>query len=218
MLKGALPRISGGLLLLSDHNCGPIQSPDLLCRDIWMECAGHSFSGVVADFELPCSQDRLQFLQQLSQLLTRNNRRLFVPEVYGKDIHQASVYICTAISGGCLRERLEEARQCFGNRLTLDLQRLRMSFPLPCPGGEGCPMTQEELQNLLEQQQPSIFYSKDLCAKYFTYPCDGELRFVLFDDGETLQKKIRLGSELGIQTGFLMYPEVEDLLPYLFRQ
>ena len=40
--------------------------------------------------------------------------------------------------------------------------------------------------------------------------------FVLFDDAETLRRKIRLGRSLGCAAAFLMFPEVEDLLPSLF--
>ena len=123
--------------------------------------------------------------------------------------------ICTALSGGNLRQRLEECARRFGReRLALDLQRLRMSFPLPCPTGEGAVLTGGELEEMM--RQPSVFYSGDLCAKYFTFTEAEEGRFVLFDDGDTLRRKIRLGQEMGIGAGFLMYPEAEDLLPELF--
>ena len=77
-------------------------------------------------------------------MLSRNRMRLFVPEAYGQRVSQAAVLTCTAISGGTLRTRLEEAAGTFGiQRLALDLQRLRMSFPLPCPTGEGEPLSGE---------------------------------------------------------------------------
>ena len=80
-------------------------------------------------------------------------------------------------------------------------------------------MEAEELAELLERRRPSVFYSGDLCARYFTTTAEnGESRFILFDDADTLRRKIRLGQELGIGAGFLMYPEVEDLLPELFGQ
>ena len=217
LIKDGQLRTPSGILVLSDHNCGPIQAPAMLCRDVWMECAGRGCGSVLADFELPLSEDRSSFLQKLAQILARNGRRLFVPEHYGEDVSHASVLICTALSGGCLSQRLEEAKQHFGPRLALDLQRLRMSFPLPCPSGEGSPMTASDLQKLMETQQPAVFFSPDLCAKYFTYICGDAIRFVLFDDAETLRKKIHMGRELGIHTGFMLYPETEDLLPQLFQ-
>lgn len=206
----------GGVMVLDDRDCGPIRAPAALCREVLTECASRGFCGVLADFERPTSPDRIQFLQRLAQLLTQSGRQLFVPESYGGDVPRAAVVLSTALSGGCLRQRLEEARQRFGPRLALDLQRLRMRFPLPCPTGEGCPLTGAELQALMAEQPTAVFFSRDLCAKYFTCHWEGNARFVLFDDEETLREKLRLGRELGIATGFLLYPEAADLSDEFF--
>ena len=42
--------------------------------------------------------------------------------------------------------------------------------------------------------------------------------FILFDDGESLEKKRTLAQELGISRFFLLYPEIADFLPRLVRQ
>jgi len=215
--QNLLARTQGGLMVLGDQDCGPIRDAGALVREVWRECGNRGFPGVLADFELPPSTDRANFLNALSRVLARNNRALFVPEVYGREVPQARVLICTAISGGTLRQRLEEAAEAFGTqRLALDLQRLRMSFPLPCPTGEGEPLAGEALEELLRSKRPSVFYSTDLCAKYFTSTEGGESHFILFDDAGTLRRKIQLGREMGLGAGFLMYPEVSDLLPELF--
>ena len=73
-----------------------------------------------------------------------------------------------------------------------------------------------ELTALMERRDPAVFYSTDLCAKYFTCTEGGESRFILFDDAGSLRRKIQLGQDMGITAGFLMYPEVSDLLPELF--
>ena len=217
--QNLLARTRGGLMVLGDRDCGVIRDTAALCRDVWRECGNRGFGGVAADFEQPPSPDRTAFLEALGNILGRNNRRLYVPESYGRQVPQASVLICTALSGGNLRQRLEECAQTYGRqRLALDLQRLRMSFPLPCPSGEGRPLEHREVADLLARKQPSVFYSGDLCARYFTTTENEESRFILFDDAETLRRKVRLGQELGIGAGYLMYPEVEDLLPELFGQ
>ena len=214
-----LARTRGGLMVLGDQDCGVIRDVAALCRDVWRECGNRGYGGVAADFEQPPSPDRTAFLEALGNILGRNNRRLYVPEAYGRQVLQASVLVCTALSGGSLRQRLEECGQMYGRqRLALDLQRLRMSFPLPCPTGEGRPMEPHELADLLVRKQPSVFYSGDRCARYFTTTEGEESRFILFDDADTLRRKIRMGQDLGIGAGFLMYPEVEDLLPELFGQ
>ena len=116
-----------------------------------------------------------------------------------------------------IREQyLREAARGGGGRLALDAERLRMDFSLPARNGRGRPLTAGELQELLDRESPAVFFSQDLCARYFTYTRDGETHFVLFDDADTLRQKLRLGSSLGFSAAFLMYPEVRDLLPQLF--
>ena len=215
--RNLLPRTRGGLLVLEDWESGPVRDAAALCRDVWRECGNRGYGGVVADFEGEPAGDKAAFLEALGTVLSRNRMRFFVPESYGQRIQQAGVLIYTALSGGVLRQRLEEAAERFGPaRVSLDLQRLRMSFPLPCPEGVGTLLSGEALEALLREREPSIFYSGDLCAKYFTCTRDGESRFVMFDDADTLRRKIQLGRELGLNAGFLMYPETADLLPALF--
>ena len=215
--RDLLARTHGGILVLGDQECGTIRDPAALCRDVWRECGNRGYGGVLADFERPPSEDRTAFLEALSRVLARNKRRLFVPEAYGGQIPQASVLICTALSGGNLRRRLEECAQRFGaGRLVMDLQRLRMSFPLPCPTGEGETLSSGTLLSMLAQKGQSVFYSNDLCAKYFTFTDNGTSRFVLFDDSDTIRRKVQIGQDMGIGIGFLMYPETEDILPELF--
>ena len=217
--RDLLARTRGGLMVLGDQDCGPIRDPAALCRDVWRECGNRGYGGVLADFEQSESPDRTAFLNALGRILARNGKGLFVPEAYGASAAQAAVLVCTALSGGNLRQRLEECQRQFGRgRVAMDLQRLRMSFPLPCPTGEGEPLSREKLAEMLERKQQSVFYSNDLCAKYFTFTDAGESRFVLFDDADTLRRKILIGQDLGIAAGFLMYPEVEDILPELLPQ
>ena len=214
--SGLPPGTWGGLMALNDRDCGPIRDREGLCRAIFRTCSSRRFAGVLADFEEPFSREKASLLQALCPLLRQSGRQLFVPEPYGESVPGACVLLCTAISGGTLRQRLEEGVARFGReRTALDLQRLRMDFPLPCPGGQGDPLTAQALQALLDRK-PAIFYSADLCARYFTITRESRRRFILFDDAGTLLQKIHLGNSLGISTGFLMLPEVEDILPQLF--
>lgn len=211
------PQVKGGMMVLSDGNGCEIGDAAALCREIWRECAARGFGGVVADFEQPFSEDRCSFLNLLCGILRRNGRRLFVPETYGREVRGAMVMVCTAVSGGTLRQRLEEARGQFGERVALDLQRVRMEFPLPCPSGEGCVLARDALAQLLSED-PAVFFSEALCAKYFVRICGCEPRFVLFDDASTLRRKLQLAQGMGIGTAFVMFPEVEDILDDLWRR
>ena len=101
--------------------------------------------------------------------------------------------------------------------IALDLQRLQMSFSLPARNGRGEPLTQEALQVLLRQRQPAVFFSRDLCARYFTDSDNGESRFVLYDDAGTLRQKLNLGRQLGVAAAFLQWPEIRDIAAELLR-
>lgn len=131
--------------------------------------------------------DRLAFAETLARAPVA--RPVYVPESYAA-ASGAIPLICTAISGGNFVQRLQEAaagRDRAGG-LALDVQRLRMDFTLPAQSGEGRPLSGRELQDLLDRESPSVFFSQDLCARYFTYARDGETHFVLFDDADTLPR------------------------------
>jgi len=217
LLRQAMPMSTkGGILVLSDRGAAPILRPEQLCRDILQECFQRNFHSVLADFEERATPDRVTFLQRLQATLQKNSRTLFLPEAIAKHLGGIAV-INTALSGGNLKERMQEAAEQFGReRVALDLERLIMSFPLPCPDGKGAPLRREQLDELMRTHAPLSFYSPDLAAKYFTYAKNGTYRFVLYDDTQTIREKIRLGHSLGFSTAFLMYPETEDLLPQLF--
>ena len=85
------------------------------------------------------------------------------------------------------------------------------------PVGDCRSLTPEELASLRERCGAAVFFSEELCANYFSYTAQGRAHFVLFDTAETLRCKLRLGRERGMETAFLMYPEVSDLLPELLN-
>ena len=217
LLRSELPRgAQGGLLGLSDRCNGPLPELPMLCRAILGECHTRRFGGVLADFEGGAREDRLPFLSRLGAMLAQSGRRLYVPEAFA--VPEASVLVCTALSGGTLRERLSDAAARYGTqRIALDCQRLAMDFVLPCRSGEGTPLTPEKLASLRERCGAAVFFSEELCANYFSYTAQGRAHFVLFDTAETLRCKLRLGRERGMETAFLMYPEVSDLLPELLN-
>lgn len=93
-----------------------------------------------------------------------------------------------------------------------------MDFRLPARTGEGDPLSAEAFGRLLERKAPSIFFSQDLCARYFTYMSNGEAHFVLFDDADTLNQKLKVGAGLGFSAAFFMWPEVRDIAPALFQR
>ena len=156
----------------------------------------------------------------LDRRLRETGRTLYVPQIYADAAPEAVMLICTAVSGGNFREYLEEEIGRRGAaRCALDVQRLRMDFTLPAPTGEGKPLDAAEFARLSEGK--AVYFSPDLCARYFTATRfhaaqngraqSGEAHFILFDDADTLNQKIRIGEDLGIKTAFFQWPEVQDI-------
>ena len=180
----------GGLMVVDDHDFDGLGSTGPLCQEMIRECQARGFSGAVLDFE-----NRLPPLEQIAgamdEAFARQGWTLYVTERYGPHAPHARVMIPSALSGGSLRRRLEEALERFGeSRTVLALEKRREDFFLPSPTGSGQPLTEEELEQLKQRLAPSIFFSGDLCARYFTYMSrDNGAHFVLFDDGDTLRHK-----------------------------
>ena len=200
LLAAPLPStLRGGLMVVSDWDCPPLDDPDRLARQLARVCLRRGYAGAAADFDPPARPDRAALL---------------VPEHYAA-CHGASVLLCTALSGGTLEGRLNQAAARYGaEHLALDLQRLAMDFPVPCPSGQGTALTRSQLAALAAGR--STFYSDALCARYFTLTREGRTHFILFDDAQTLRRKLALARSQGIRDALVMLPEVEDILVPLF--
>ena len=211
--QNLLLQTRGGLLSISDREAPPIEEPDALCAAVLRECSRRSYGGAVLDFEDAPRRDRIVFAERLERALTTSRRALYVPENYLPSPKTAVPLICTAMSGGTFTERLQEAIRARGGagRLALDIQRLRMDFRLPARSGEGTPLSGKALEQLMAREAPAVFFSRDLCARYFTYTEKGETHFVLFDDADTLNQKLKTGAKMGFAAAFFMWPEVRDI-------
>ena len=213
---GLLLETRGGLLSVSDREAPFIDDPEALAEAALRECGRRNYGGVLLDFEEAPRRDRQAFAEQLAAALGASRRTLYLPERWA--VPGGVSLICTAISGGNFVQRLEEAAAGAGGagRLALDVQRLCMDFRLPAPSGEGEPLSPDVFRRLMERENPAVFFSQDLCARYFTYTRQGEAHFVLFDDAGTLRQKLRQGAGMGFSAAFFMWPEVRDIAPQLF--
>ncbi len=211
------PWLRGGLVSLSDEGAPPLSAAAPLCRELLYLCGRRHFSGVVLDFEQPFRRDLEELCRQLERTLTASGYRLFVPEAYAAATSRSTILLCTALSGGTIEERMQGSVAQYGaHRLALDLQRLAMEFPLPCPSGSGTPLSIEALRQHMAGHP--VYFSSELCTRYFTRTQNGTTTFTLFDDGDTMKRKLSLAQNLGIEEALVMLPESEDLLGTLFPE
>ncbi len=216
LMRNAAPK--GGVMILTDAGCPSFRQAKLLTEDILRECRECRFSGVLADFEAQPTEDSHRFLSTLAEQLRRSGKRFYVPLNCASLFPDAHVLFCTALSGGNYYQHLRRtAKELGARRIALDLQWLRMEFPLPCPSGTGRPLQTEQLRELMERRQPVPLFSEALCANYFTYVRGAEHRFVLYDTEESILKKLRFAAQLGCSSAFLLYSEAETLPSLLQR-
>ena len=206
--------VRGGLMYIDDSGFDGRGTPDTFCQEVVRECSARGFGGIICAFDrnLPLLA---AIVAQLGPMLARQSRSFYVSEPYGRHTATGRVLIPTALSGGSLRQRLSEAAERYGTgRVALAVERSAEDFFLPSPNGQGRPLTREELAAKRQELSPSIFFSDELCARYFTYMNrQSGAHFVLFDDAGSIRKKLRLAEAMGIDRALFFYPEVSDLLP-----
>jgi len=208
----------GAYMVIDSRGFDGWGEPGSFCQEVVRECAARGLRGVICDFPGRPMSLLERVVVQLEENLSRRSMPLIVPEGYGGCTRRAGVAISSALSGGSWRTRLEEAGEQFGGmeRVVVQVERVAEDFFLPSPTGSGRAMSQEELRECLEQRAPSVFFSGDLCARYFTYRSkDNGVHFILYDDAGSIAKKLQTAWELGSRRALAGYGEVGNWLPQL---
>lgn len=219
LYRAQFPAMSkGGLMMIGEDHFDGRGDVTVFCREVIRECQAKGFTGILFDAESPPSPALSRIISILSEETVRRGWSFYLPEAYSNYSGSARILISSAISGGSLRQRLSDAAERYGpQRITLCLDRSAEDFSLPAPNGSGRPMSREELRQKIKDLSPSLFFSHELCAHYFTYmDRNSGAHFVLFDDVGSIRKKIDLAEQAGIHRFLLFYHRMEDLLPELF--
>lgn len=164
----------------------PIKNPDFPRVPISSLEELHSFPAAVLT---TCPEDE----STLALVAMHKGASLILPEYWSMHFPECGVLISSAISGGDLSQRFQEAAACFPGRCWLHLEPVHAVFSLPCPTGAGAPMA--------EAPTGPSFFSQALCCQYAHFLQGNQGRAALWDTEETLEKKLQLAR----QAGFLGY-------------
>lgn len=200
-------QLRGGVLMADDLRLNRIDDGGFFSQQAVRECRARGAMGFVANWCRPPSREMAAVTAALDKALGQAGLTLWVPEAYGHHAPAAQVMISSALSGGTLKVRLEEAMERFGGRVTLCVEKMAEDFCLPSPSGRGTPLTNEGLRELMGRVHPSVYYSSELCAHYFTYGQNGRVHFVLFDDAGSIRRKLILAKRLGIPWALAAWEE-----------
>ncbi len=188
-------------------------SAERIAADLVFEVKRVEALGVFADFERDTPQSRA-LLTAFDFALNEAGMPFYVPLSCGRTLRHAVLTTSTALSGGSLSSHVSQLQSVYGNdRVAAFLQPVSQDFTLPSNTPDGVNLTEAERNELLLRTHSQTFFSRELCAKYFTYTGnDGRAHFVLFDDVSTLEAKLMQLSRLGVPSVFALYPDAEPLL------
>ncbi len=188
-------------------------SAERVAADLVFEAKRVEALGVFADFEYDGPQVRA-LLSAFDTALHEAGLPFYVPLACGRNLRYAVLTTPTALSGGSLTAHVAELQSVYGReRVAAFLQPVSQDFTLPSSTPDGVILTEEERGALLMKTGSQTFFSRELCAKYFTYTGDdGQAHFVLFDDISTLEAKLVQLSGLEVGVVFALFPDAEPLL------
>ncbi len=184
-----------------------------LAADLLFEAEKANALGVFADFEHDTPAARA-LLAAFDRVLSQAGLPLYVPLSCGQALSHAVLTVPTALSGGSLTTRVSSLQEQYGvQRVAAFLQPVSQDFALPSPSPNGKPLDEAARGALMQRYGAQPFFSRELCAKYFTYTDEaGQAHFVLYDDQSTLEAKLMQLSALSVPAVFVLWPDIESLL------
>ncbi len=205
--------VRGGLMVVDTTKYtggGPSSS---LVTEIVTECRKSGFTGIVLDTGGASSRALMSLTGHLGAEAAEYGLSLYVPAKLADASEHAVALIPTALSGGTLREHLQDAIRRHGvGHVALEMERVRMDFALPARNGTGRELSAGELDALIGRVQPQSFLSKDLCAYYFNYRDKDGTHFVLYDTAASFKRKMSVAAQFNIADAFVYYPHVADII------
>ena len=206
--------LTGGFLMISGAASSCLGNLERFCQQVLSECHIHHASGVIANWEL--ASQCMPLVGQLDRMLAQAQLEFWVPEYYAEAAVNAKILISSQISGGSLAGCFQEALNRWGNRVALAVECTPWVFQLPCTSGQGTPLEEGQLQQLITDRTPHIWFSEALCTQYFTYLEKNQLHLALFDNAASVRRKLELAARHGVAAAILSWDELAPFAQEVF--
>lgn len=188
-----------------DENFSNEENIKKICDDILFDYNSLNFKGIYLDFNY---ENSVELVSKLDQYAYRNQIELYVPKAFAKVTNHAKIVIDMGISGGNISDILEYTKMEFGkDRVCAKISYNIRKFIVPnSQDSEG-----EILLNV-DLHDKEVFFSELLCTNYYTTMIsEDKCEFVIFDNIQSLYKKIEVLHKVGIKNIFM---DNKDLISY----
>ena len=206
--------LTGGFLMISGAAASCLGNLERFCQQVVSECQLHRAVGVIANWEL--ASQCAPLISQLDRALAEAQLEFWIPEYYAEAAANARIFLSSQLSGGSLAARLQEALNRWGHRIALAVECTPWVFQLPCPSGRGTPLEDGQLQQLIADHNPHLWFSEALCTQYFTYLSENQLHLTLFDNGVSVRRKLELAARRGLSGAILSWNELAPFAREVF--
>ncbi len=202
---GPLPALRGERLVeIACHGLTGFGPQEALVENILRFCLIYGFSGVVLDLPRP-TPALLSLSELMADRLAPRGLTLYLPEGYGGVPGKRGLLINAQSYSSPFSDRLRLLAGKYGpEKIALRLDTRPADFLLPA---------RRSLPSRLPSPVPGgvapdrVFYSQCFEANYTSFRDRDRVRLVMWDDANSVRRKLEIAGNIGIHTAFLDFAE-----------
>ena len=218
---GRFSYIAKGNLLLSEKLCDNTfgdmmvvsmrNAEESVTLPIYDECKKRGYSAVFLDTdELPKSENSNIF-SKVSATLEKRGLSTFCPLTFANICPRSVPVADGTITGGFFKDELANFKKKH-RRIGISISRIISRFEMPVSDADGVSLSPMEFKRFVQAFDGNIFFSPQLMTNYFLFSSgSNKCEYILFDDADTISKKLRTAKELGFSDAFLVQREISDI-------
>ncbi len=211
LYRTAIPK---GEFELMDVDCGNFTGygpHEILATELLGECRKRGYKGIVLGLPAKPTPPLLSFVSLFSQRAEKLAVSLYVPVAYAASSGYAKLLVNHRPHNGGFKLYIGKFCSRFGeNRIALELERIYLDYTLPSKSGLGARISEKRFTEIYGRG--NRFISQDLRCNYISSLRENRAHLVTWDDGNSIAQKLKDAESMGINTVFLYYPHVRDIV------
>lgn len=199
LFRASIPvSVRGGLMVIDNTGFDGRGEAGPFCQEVLRECMARGYDGILCDFEGHPLQVLAQAVRTLGELTKKRGWPLYVTEAYAPFSDSAIALIPSALSGGSLQQRLQEAVERFGAaRVAWRWSGWRRTSFSPPPPARGCPHPGGAAPAAGGTGSVGVLLQRAVRPLLHLHVPAERAHFVLFDDAGSIRQEAPGGPQSG---------------------